>query len=79
MTDAMPERFSFGSPQLSASGARPSAQSTEASPFRILLLGDFTGRESRGIVESVRGRRGGAVDFDKFEALMTKLAPQLEF
>lgn len=78
MTDAMPERFSFGSPQLSASGARPSAQRTEASPFRILLLGDFTGRESRGIVESVRGRRGGAVDFDKFEALMTKLAPQLE-
>src|SRR6188768_1185366 len=75
----MPERYSIGSPLLSVSGARPSARRTDESPFRILVLGDFSGRENRGVVESLQGRKPAKVDLDKLDALMARLGPQLQF
>jgi len=75
----MPARFSFGSPELSVSGARSSAQRADESPFRILLLGDFSGRESRGVTETLRSRRPRPVDLDKLDATLARIAPRLDF
>jgi type VI secretion system protein ImpC len=46
-------------------------------PFRILVLGDFTGRASRGIVTKGT-RKPIAVDRDNFEDLLESLQVQLE-
>lgn len=74
----MPARFSIGNPHLSVSGARSSAQRPDESPFRILLLGDFSGRESRGVTETVRGRKPRPVDLDKLDAALARIAPRLD-
>lgn len=74
----MPERMSFGVPQLSTSGARPAAQRTDESPFRILVLGDFSGRMSRGAVEPLRGRKVRLIDLDRFDTVLAAMAPRLE-
>ncbi len=74
----MPDRFSFGQPQLSVSGARPSARRSDDSPFRILLLGDFSGRESRGVTESMQGRKPRPVDLDTLDATLARIAPRLD-
>lgn len=47
-------------------------------PFRILLMGDFSGRASRGICDpSLKGRRPILVDRDNFEQVMEKLRVEL--
>jgi type VI secretion system protein ImpC len=47
-------------------------------PFRILLMGDFSGRASRGICDpSLRGRRPVFVDRDNFDSVMEKLGVEL--
>ena len=78
MIVAMPAQFSFGTPELSASGARPSPQRTDESPFRILLPGDFSGRESRGVMEAVRGRKTRPADLDQLDATLARIAPRLD-
>ncbi len=74
----MPDRFSFGNPELSVSGTRPATQRSDESPFRILLAGDFSGRESRGVTTSVRGRKPRPVDLDTFDATLARIAPRLD-
>jgi type VI secretion system protein ImpC len=49
-------------------------------PFRIGLLGDFTGRANRGLVETGRAlaaRRPLRIDRDNVDDLITRLAPEL--
>ncbi len=47
-------------------------------PFRILILGDFTGRANRGVLEAnVSSRRPVLVDRDNFEEVLEKLSPEL--
>ena len=47
-------------------------------PFRILLMGDFSGRAGRGICDpSLRGRRPILVDRDNFDQVMEKLRVEL--
>ena len=47
-------------------------------PFRILLMGDFTGRASRGVSDpSLKGRRPVLVDRDNFDRVMEKLEVEL--
>jgi type VI secretion system protein ImpC len=46
-------------------------------PFRILILGDFSGRGNRGILEPKLGGRPVPVDRDNFEEVLEKLAPEL--
>jgi len=74
----MEERFTFGKLKLSVSGARPPAQPADDTPFRFLLLGDFSGRKNRGVAEPVSGRTGRRVDLDTVEAVLARIAPRLD-
>jgi type VI secretion system protein ImpC len=50
-------------------------------PFCIALLGDFSGRESRGILEigsALADRRAILVDRDNFEEAMARLHPEIK-
>ncbi|OAM90491.1 type VI secretion system contractile sheath large subunit [Termitidicoccus mucosus] len=67
-----------GKPTLSVGfGARaaPKAHAGSKQPLVIALLGDFTGRGSRGVCESLAGRPGIAVDIDSIDDLYGKLSP----
>jgi len=47
-------------------------------PFRIAVLGDFSGRENRAVLDaSLQGRKPVLVDRDNFEDVMGRLAPEL--
>jgi type VI secretion system protein ImpC len=76
----MPRPFSFGEANIDvdASG-EPAPETPEPdTPFRILLLGDFSGRANRGISElDLAGRRPVLVDRDNFEEVLAKLQPEL--
>jgi type VI secretion system ImpC/EvpB family protein/type VI secretion system ImpB/VipA family protein len=78
MTAGMPERFSIGNLELNVSGARSAARRTDTSPFRILLAGDFSGRENRGVTETVRGRKPRPVDLDHFDTVLARMIPRLD-
>src|SRR6266478_2492846 len=43
------------------------------SPFCIAVLGDFTGRASRGLMESAAERRPVFIDVDNFDRVMEKM------
>ncbi|MFN0103509.1 MAG: type VI secretion system contractile sheath domain-containing protein [Bryobacteraceae bacterium] len=47
------------------------------SPFQVLIMGDFSGRASRGVVEPVLGRRPVLVDRDEIETLPAQLRTEL--
>ena len=47
-------------------------------PFRILILGDFSGRANRGVKEPLAARRPRAVDNDNLEQLMTDMVVSLQ-
>lgn len=71
----MPATFSFGKIQFDLS---PGSNATRArrdsdSPFRLVVLGDFTGRASRGVLESFGPRRPVPVDCDNLEQSMKPL------
>jgi type VI secretion system protein ImpC len=59
-----------------ARGARRPPRAPRA-PFVIALLGDFSGRASRGIVEPVAGRPPIAVDLDSFDDVLARCSPVL--
>jgi len=49
-------------------------------PFRVLILGDFSGRANRGVFETRLGsRRAIPIDRDNFESVLEKLRPELIF
>ena len=61
------------------SSARPERPDPET-PFRMLVLGDFSGREHRGISQTssaLGARRPIAIDTDSFDAAMSKLGVEL--
>jgi type VI secretion system ImpB/VipA family protein len=61
------------------SSARPERPDPET-PFRMLVLGDFSGREHRGISQTssaIDSRRPIAIDTDNFDAAMSKLGVEL--
>ena len=49
------------------------APRTADSPFCIAVLGDFTGRASRGLMESAAERRPVFIDVDNFDRVMEKM------
>jgi type VI secretion system protein ImpC len=60
--------------------ARPTPRSSGDTPFRIIFLGDFSGRENRGMLEfgdRLAARRPLEVDRDSLEAVMARLSPTL--
>ena len=70
---------------LSAAGVRPAEETSSPAPispndpFCILVMGDFSGRSSRGICDpgTVSSRALHWIDRDNFEEVMSRLEPRL--
>ena len=75
----MSNRFDFGGVNLRASDESAVARPTSQTPFCIAILGDFSGRANRGLVEpkSIGERRPYLVDRDNFDEVLSKLHPEL--
>ncbi len=71
---------SFGSIELDVQAGRqrytdPPEPDT---PFRIAVLGDFSGRENRGIVDTnIAARKTFRIDRDNFDEVLARIRPQL--
>ena len=73
----MPVKISFDHIALSAGGKPPPSKPRGDAPFRILVIGDFSGRESRGAGGPLAGRRAVAVDSDNFNDVLARMKPAL--
>jgi type VI secretion system protein ImpC len=76
----MPRPSSFADVELDIEARpKPRLERPEAeTPFRILILGDFSGRANRGLLETrLGGRRPLLVDRDNFDQILAKLHPEL--
>ncbi len=59
-------------------GRQRAAEREADAPFRILVLGDFSGRANRGICEPAAAcRRTYRIDRDNFDQVLARLRPQL--
>ena len=59
--------------------SRRAASPREAeTPFRILVLGDFSGRSNRQVSEPLGARVCRKIDIDNFDDVLARLQPQLE-
>ena len=79
----MPSRHSFGEIHLDVTAGREQPLVTPGSetPFRIAILGDFSGRTNRGLSErgdALASRRPQMVDRDNFDSVLARIAPRLE-
>ena len=79
----MSNRPSFGEIHLDVTAGREQSRvRPEAeTPFRIAILGDFSGRANRGLLESgdaLASRPFRLIDRDNFDSVLAKLAPRLE-
>lgn len=66
---------------VSAGSDRAHAEPSSETPFRIVILGDFTGRANRKAMEmgdAIANRRPLVIDRDNFDAVFEKLAPRLD-
>jgi type VI secretion system protein ImpC len=75
----MPRPSSFANVEIET-GER--SQRVEArdpdSPFHIAVLGDFSGRENRGVLDAkLQGRKAVLIDRDNFEDMLARFAPEL--
>lgn len=76
----MPKPISFGSVQVGlTAGSMPvSGELAPDTPFRILVMGDFSGRASRGGPVGVPGdRKPTRVDRDNFDQVLNKLGVEV--
>ncbi len=76
----MPKAYDFGEIHLEAGAdteRRPRAVDPDT-PFRIAILGDFSGRANRGQCEPLAGRKPILVDRDNFDVVLTRIGPALE-
>ncbi len=75
----MSHSFSFGKIQFDVAlgPAAVRAPRDPEAPFLLAVLGDFTGRANRGVVESMAGRRPISVDCDNAEQVMARLGARL--
>ncbi|MDR3677187.1 MAG: type VI secretion system contractile sheath large subunit [Acidobacteriota bacterium] len=79
----MPDRHSFGEIHLDVTVGRERAQAkaTSETPFRIAILGDFSGRGNRRIMETgeaLANRRPVLVDRDNYDSVFAKMSPHLD-
>src|SRR5579864_7697046 len=76
----MPNAFDFGGVNLTAggdgSGARPSAET----PFRIAILGDFSGRANRSVsdAKTIDKRRAVLGDRDNFDEVLSRTGAEIQ-
>jgi len=73
----MSEPFSFGEIGVRIGDDAGPGRPDEDTPFRILVLGDFSGRASRGLVRPVAARRTVRVDRDAFDDLPEELETEV--
>lgn len=58
--------------------SEPVERPDSETPFRIAVLGDFSGRENRAALDArLQGRKPVLVDRDNFDNVMARLAPEL--
>jgi type VI secretion system protein ImpC len=79
----MPSRRSWGEIRLDVTAGREQPLATPGSEtaFRIVILGDFSGRTNRGLSESgdaPASRRPQMIDRDNFDSVLAIMAPRLE-
>ncbi|MCU0577825.1 MAG: type VI secretion system contractile sheath small subunit, partial [Desulfobacterota bacterium] len=74
----MKKSISFGSVGLELvssmheTGARPQ----QDTPFRICVMGDFSGRSSRGVIEPLQGRKAVLIDRDTIDEVLERMNVQ---
>ncbi len=73
----MARPFDFGEIKLTAGGDDSSALPSKDTTFRIAVLGDFSGRSSRGQT-SLASRRTVLVDRDNFDEVLSRLGAGIE-
>jgi type VI secretion system protein ImpC len=79
----MPDRHSFGEIHLDVTAGREKIQTKPASetPFRIAILGDFSGRGNRKLIEigeAMANRRPTLIDRDNYDAVFSKMSPHFD-
>src|SRR5579863_8888978 len=79
----MPDRHSFGEIHLDVTSGRErmDAKPGPETPFRIAILGDFSGRSNRRLVETgdaLANRKPMLIDRDNFDSVFAKTMPHLE-
>jgi type VI secretion system protein ImpC len=71
-------KFSRSSVVLDAEAEPATYRETDPdAPFRILVMGDFSGRTNRNIRSGLAGRRPVLIDLDNFEEVMEQMQPSL--
>ncbi len=79
----MPDRNSYGEINLDVTAGREkfSENARSETPFRVALLGDFSGRGNRKLMEvgeALANRRPTLIDRDNFDSIFAKVSPRLE-
>ncbi len=79
----MPDRHSFGEIQLDVTAGREKVQAKPESetPFRVAILGDFSGRGNRKLIEigdAMANRRPILIDRDNYDSVFAKMSPHLD-
>src|SRR5258708_15065588 len=75
----MPRPTSFAKVEIeTGERSEPAERPDSETPFRIAVLGDFSGRENRGVLDArLQGRKPVVVDRDNFDNVMARVAPEL--
>jgi type VI secretion system protein ImpC len=76
----MANEFSTSSVHLDvdSSGSRTASEVSPDTPFRILVVGDFSGRANRQVTEPLERRRAYVIDRDNFDTVLQSLMPSLK-
>ena len=76
----MPKAFDFGGVNLTAGGDSSGARPSKETPFRVAIIGDFSGRTNRGIFDSktISQRRPVLVDRDNFDEVLSRIGPEIQ-
>ena len=76
----MAKPFDFGGVNLTAGRDSSNARPFSETPFRIAILGDFSGRANRGIFEAntIAQRRAVLVDRDNFDQVLARTGAELQ-
>jgi len=76
----MARLFDFGEVNLTVGGSDSPATPESDAPFCVAILGDFSGRTSRGVCEpgSIASRRQVLIDRDNFDEVLAKFSPEIQ-
>lgn len=75
----MAKPFDFGGVKLTAGGESSNAHPCSETPFRVTILGDFSGRANRGIFEpnTIAKRRTLLIDRDSFDQVLSRTGVEI--